>query len=486
MLLRRSVQLCALIALMIAGCRSAPPFQDRRQSVSLPVTESDNGQREAVVEQPPVIRTAFEEPLPPNEPGKTGLDTQSELSLPELIAQVQSRNPSLQAMAAAWQAAAQRYPQAVSLEDPTFMAMTAPASFGSEDVESAYALQAGQKLPWFGKRAARGRKAQAETSAAFQDLEDSRIRLTEVTQAAFYEYYLVHRQLDLNQANTDVITQFSNTARSRYKANQVTQQDVLQSELELAQQQRRRIELDRSERVAVARINTLLRNDPYAPVPPPPKQLDIPGNQLDRDSYQQLALEQRPDLRALSAKVRAEQAAVTLACKEYYPDFEVFGRYDTFWQPADTQSDLRGQVGVNVNVPLYKGRLNAAVQEAMFRVSQRSAEYEQRRLDVQFEVASAYEELDESRKTLLLYNEKLIPAAEQNVAAARSNYDVSKTTFLDLATAQRQLITLREEREMTLAVYHKRLAELTRVTGGMDVPSKTPLGQQPMSLPTSQ
>ena len=103
------------------------------------------------------------------------------------------------------------------------------------------------------------------------------------------------------------------------------------------------------------------------------------------------------------------------------------------------------------------------------RVNQRRAEYEQRALDVQFEVATAYEQLEESRQTLQLFSGKLVPAAEQNVAAARSNYDVSKTTFLDLATAQRQLITLREEREMTLAVYHKRLAELTRVTGGTAV-----------------
>ena len=87
-----------------------------------------------------------------NESVKSDGNSQAELSLPELIIQVQNRNPSLQAMAASWQAAAQRYPQVVSLDDPTFSAMAAPASFGSNDVESAYAFQAGQKFPWFGKR----------------------------------------------------------------------------------------------------------------------------------------------------------------------------------------------------------------------------------------------------------------------------------------------------------------------------------------------
>jgi hypothetical protein len=64
----------------------------------------------------------------------------AELSLARLVEEVQARNPSVQAMVAAWRSAAHRYPQAVALEDPMFMAMTAPASFGSRDVESAYVL----------------------------------------------------------------------------------------------------------------------------------------------------------------------------------------------------------------------------------------------------------------------------------------------------------------------------------------------------------
>src|SRR5204862_6605031 len=108
-------------------------------------------------------------------------------------------------MAAAWQATAQRNPQAISLEAPMFMTMAAPASFGSEDVESAYALQASQKFPWFGKRAARGQRAEAEANAAFHDLQDSRLRLREITQTAFFDYYLANRGLELNRENVGVM-----------------------------------------------------------------------------------------------------------------------------------------------------------------------------------------------------------------------------------------------------------------------------------------
>src|SRR5262249_31315180 len=157
-----------------------------------------------------------------------------------------------------------------------------------------------------------------------------------------------------------------------------------------------------------------------------------------------------------------EQAAVDLALRQYYPDVELVGRYDTFWQPESTQGDLRGQVGVNLNMPLYRGRLHAGVREAMFRVSQRRAEYDQLRQDVSYEVANAYELWDESRRTLGLFGERLIPAAEQNVAAARANYEAGNHSFLELATAQRQLISLREGQAEAGAMALTRSAELER------------------------
>lgn len=465
MSLFRLAQLCALTIVLSSGCQTAGQV-----SAARPALERLHDDVPTSSQEPPaaVSKVSFEEPLPEDEQ-VAGNRPPGELSVDWLVDEVQRRNPSLQAMVAAWRAAAARYPQAVSLDDPMFMTMAAPASFDSADVEAGYVFQGSQKFPWFGKRAARGRVARAESNAAFHDVEDSRVRLAEATRIAFYDYYVAQRQLDLNRQNLEIIRQLRSTAQSRYQANQVTQQDVLQAEVELAELERRSLELERANRIAIARANTLLREEPFNPLPPPPATLPAAASPPDVGALQEIAISQRPDLQALSARVRAEQASVTLACKDYYPDVEVFGRYDSFWQPADTQSDLRGQVGVNLNVPIYRGKLNAAVREALANLSQRRAEFEQRVLDVRYEVASSYEEVEESRQTLELYANKLIPAAEQNVSVARSNYDVNKTTFLDLAVAQRQLIELREKREEALAAYHMRQAELTRAIGGSEI-----------------
>ena len=356
---------------------------------------------------------------------------QTELSLQQLLAEVEARNPSIQAMIFAWQAAAQRYPQAISLDDPMFMTMVAPASFGSNQVDGAYVLSGTQKLPWFGKRGLRGQAAQSEAGAAQQDIGDMRLQVAQATRFAFYDYYLVERRTELIEQNAQVLRQFRDAAQVKYENNQVTQQDLLQADVELTDIERRQIEIERMRRVAIARINTLLRRPPSSPLPGPPRTLAINIEPPPIGVLQQTAVAQRPDLAALAARVRAEEAAVELALKQYYPDAEFFGRYDSFWQPAATQKDLRAQVGMNMNVPMYRKKLQAAVCEAQFRLGQRRAEYQQRVLDIQYEVQSAYEELQETRRTAALYSEKYVQFAERNVTAARSNYDVGQANFLE-------------------------------------------------------
>jgi len=387
------------------------------------------------------------------------------LSADELVGQVLLRNRTAQAMVATWRAASQRYPQAVSLEDPMFNSMFAPASFASNQVQPAYILGASQKIPWRGKRPLRGEQAQAEAAGALQDVEDVKLQLAEAARLAFYDYYLVRRQLALNAENMARLVEFRDTARQRYEANLAPENDLLQAELELADAQRKQFELERMDGTSKARINTLLHRDPGAALPPPPAALHAGDEPPPVEELRALAMARRPDLAALAARIRAERAALALAYKDFYPDLELFARYDSFWQP-DSQRDLRSQVGMNMNVPLYRDRRRAAAREAMFNLSRRRAEYEQRVDDVNQEVQAAYEQLRESRRAVELYSSLSLPRAEQNVGAARAGYEAGQEDFLRLVFAQRQFISLRDKYQEAIANYHRRRAELERVIGG--------------------
>ena len=207
------------------------------------------------------------------------------------------------------------------------------------------------------------RLAARKFNAAYREYEDARVALRQIAQSAYYDYFLAIRQMQLNGQNVELQRQLRKSAQSRYRANQTTAQDVLQADVELADLQRRRIELERQYRASIARINVLLQQEPYCPVPPPAKTLSVDDVLPDAETVRQFAFATpRPGgTRAPCAVGRG----FSLACaKQFYPDVDAFGRYDTFWQPAGTQSDLRAQAGFAVDLPVYRQKLHAAVNEA--------------------------------------------------------------------------------------------------------------------------
>ena len=210
-----------------------------------------------------------------------------------------------------------------------FTYMISPSGVGTMD-GGGWMVQASQKVPWAGKRALRGSAASAEADAMKGDIGDARLRLAEAARTAFYDYYLARRQMDVNTSTRRLLTQFREIATSKYQVGQATEQDVLQADVELGSLESRRTELTRDEQVAVARINTLLHREANHPLPPPPAKVALPDSLPAAEALQQAAAQSRPDLYALQARIRAEQANLALACKEYYPDVNLVAKYDAF------------------------------------------------------------------------------------------------------------------------------------------------------------
>ncbi|MGQ0634821.1 MAG: TolC family protein [Planctomycetaceae bacterium] len=464
---------------LVPGARAVVPASDQqKRPVSAPPSLAGESQS--------VSHAGYEAPQVGDNPprpshGAMGSDDSS-LSLEELVAAVRERNPTLQAAWAAWAAASERYPQAVALDDPMFQSMFAPGSFPStSNVQSSYYLGIGQKIPWFGKRALRGDMAQAEANALALDSQEVQLRLEEATRVAYFDYYLVHRELELIRANIGDTQKFRGTAQRKFELALVTYQDVLQAEVELAKLESQLIEFEQNGRVTTARINTLLHRAPAHPLPPPVVTLPIGGELPPVEMLRQLAVEQRPELSALASRLQAEQAAVELACKEFYPDFEFMGRYDQFW----TDVEQRPQVGMNMNIPLNQSRRRAAVREATCRLAKMQAEYQQQIDNILHDVQAAYARAEGSRQTVQLYADKILPKAQENVEAATSGYEAGTIDFLRLIEAQRELLGLREKQQAAIAEYHRRRAGLERIVGSplaafVSVPDPHSIWQSPI------
>jgi cobalt-zinc-cadmium efflux system outer membrane protein len=404
-----------------------------------------------------------------------------ELPLKSVLEQVLARNPTIAQMTAAYQAAQARYPQVTSLDDPMLDVGIGPATIGADNVNFAYRVQISQRYPWHGKRALRGENALALASAAGHDIDDVRLQLIESTRAAFYDFYLAERALSVNDEADRLLKEFRENALTRFRTGQAPQQDVLQADVEIGRTRERRLALQRIRQVAIARINTLLHLPTASPLPPPPEQLPPTEALPNSGELQGRAVAARPDLKAISDRIAAEQAALALAFKEYYPDVQPFFMWDRFMGNRDVE--MAPQIGVQMNLPVRKERRAAALAEASARIAERQAELERLTDQVNFQVEEAFQQVVESEKTVRLYDETILPAARENVKAALAAYTTGKTPFLSLIEAERNLVELRDRYYEASANVYRRRATLERVTGGSlessAVPSPANTGTAP-------
>src|SRR5207253_686175 len=146
---------------------------------------------------------------------------------------------------------------------------------------------------------------------------------------------------------------------------------------------------------------------------------------------------------------------------EYYPDFEVMGRYDAFW----TDHQQRPQVGLNMNVPLRRDRRSAAVREAQFRVTKLTAEYAQLEDSIHEQVQIAHARTEASEKSAALFKSSILPAAENNLETGRAAYIAGSIDFLRLMEARRQFIDEQINYQRTLTEFHRSRSELENAVG---------------------
>jgi outer membrane protein TolC len=468
---RRLAPLGAALLCAAAGGCSIPSIQDAaflRPAGPPPLARRDRA-------APPLLRVAAYEKAEPSPadatPPAPTLPAAGGFTADALVAEVLARNPSVAEMAAAWRAAAERYPQAVALDDPILTGWMAPASIDARPLNFAQRVELSQKFPWPGKRGLRGEQALAEASAAGRDVDDVRLHLTESARTAFADYYLAERALEVNAESLRLLTEFREEARKRYEtAPEANKQDVDQADVEVGRQKARGVELERMRETAVARINTLRHLPPDAPLPPP-AELPEPGPTPDAAALRAAALARRPDLRALADRIQADQAALDLARKEYCPDVEAMAAYDSFWQGKDDERRLRPQIGLRLNLPLQLDRRRAAVAEAEAKLAQRRAALDRQTDQAAYEVEQAAAQVRESEQTVKLYKDKILPAAEKNKDAALDAYRAGRIPYISLIEAERNIVELRDRYYEALAAWFSRRATLERVSGGPPDPA---------------
>ncbi len=395
-------------------------------------------------------------------------DSVNTLSATQLVTLVLQANPRLDIAQANWQASVARIKQQSALDDPQFQYSFAPLTGDSQkpngqDLDFGQRFEISQTLPFPGKLHLRGKTAEYQAISQQQSIKSLQLLLASQAKIRFAEGYYIHQAIAINQINQTLLQEFRDIALTRYSTGKVSKQDVLHAEVELTLLKHQAIVLQREKKTILAQLNTLLNRPVDSPLSLS-KQLSETKTLPKLKQLQKIALQSRPELKAITANIHAYKTQNKLAALDYYPDLKLSAGYNSLWD----NEDKRFNIGIGINIPLDQSKRRAAEQEA----SANSQQAHWRKIDLEArineELAVAYAQVEESLHVLHLYRQQLSALADANLTAAKADYQSGKGDFLTLISSEKNRMQTQLQTVQALANVHRSFAKLEQAVGKLE------------------
>ena len=393
--------------------------------------------------------------------------------LQSLIEDALERNPGVRRAFAEYRAALQRVPQVTTLPDPmvgvTQYARSPETRVGPQNTM----LSISQRFPWFGKLSDRGKVAAKEAAALEQMYEAERAELVRRLKLAYFDLGYVDRAIEVVNEDLELLRHFETMAQARYSQGVGLQQAVIKLQAEITRDRNRLETLSRQRTDAEAALNTLLDRPPQQPVGR--VSLAAPGGaEVDYDALYALGRENRPELKAAFFRIEKNEKSIQAARREYWPDVTVGagyvyvnGRQDPAGKenpPPDNGKDVYS-LSVGVNLPIFRRKYDAGVLVASERFLSARVSYREQVNSVEVSVRSIGFRIGTIRNQIELFENALIPQAEQALRSSEAAYSTGMLGVLDLLDSERMLLDVRLGLAQLRSDYLKSLAEMERAIG---------------------
>lgn len=215
----------------------------------------------------------------------------------------------------------------------------------------------------------------------------------------------------------------------------VAQIDVNRSRVQMLTQKQRLVSLQNDlakQKINLARMVGLPPNDGYEIADDVPF---APAPAISVEVALRLAFEQRSDLKAAQAQVRAAERARSAAHAERLPSLALAADYGVIGTNPARAHGTFAVVG-SLKFPIWNGgRIEGDVQQADAALTQRHAEMEDLRGQIETEVRKAYLDLEAARSQVEVATENL-QVTEDNLKLTRQRYDAGVTDNVEVVQSQ--------------------------------------------------
>jgi outer membrane protein TolC len=387
------------------------------------------------------------------------------MTLEEIEREAMANNPEIHAAASRVAVAKAHAPVAGALEDPVLMYRNwgTPLEKPWDWNQAQHMVMYQQTLPGRGKRAARTEVANQQAAESEAQIE---IVKREISLRARKTYYDLLRSADehrIHDQQMQLSKEALESATVKYTVGRVPQQDVLKGQIAITRLADHLVMLDEEEQSARAELNTLMGRDPSSTLEVI-GEYGTPRTLPNLEELERIALENRPELKAIAATGNVADAQLALARKAYTPDFTIAGGY--MLMPDGSMFRNNYMAEVTISLPwLNRRKHDSEIQEAKAASdvvrSDQNAQVNAAFLEIQRALIQAHA----AERSLKLYRDTLRPQAEAALKSAAAAYQHDRIDFLNLVDSQNMLLDVESSYFKAAANFDVRIAELERAIG---------------------
>ena len=389
------------------------------------------------------------------------------LTIDGVVREALGHNPEIRAAEYEMDVQAAVIPQAGSLTDPsvTYMREEMPGfRWGEAGMQRVEVMQ---MIPFPGKLATKSALASITAEHAHHQHLEVVNSVMARAKMAFVDLWAARESTRLTREHRDLLERIAAVAGTRYSVGKAPQSDVLKVHVEMSLLENDLLELGQRETESTAQLFYLLGR----PVSGSAGAVLLGAERpllLPLDTVQALARDSRPMLVHDSLAVEESRSMLSLAQKEYIPDFTVGIQYKDFPQMS------KGGWGIAAGItlpfaPWTLGKAAGRVEEAEASIRRSSATYAASRAMVAANVRSLYDKAHRTYQQLQAFRTTILPEAQQALTSTISGYENDRLGYTELIDAYRTLIRLRTQEVTTRADYEKTIAGLEMAAGFPDL-----------------
>jgi outer membrane protein TolC len=354
-------------------------------------------------------------------------------------------------------------------ESPTLqIPLTPPIKMGTQDnytwaVEARQPLFAGGGILANYEASRIGHEiSRMDEAAAVQDL-------VQEVKIAYFNILKAERLLGVAHQSLEQLQAHRHVAQNFFDVGLIPRNDLLQSEVQVANGEQFLIRAENGVALAKAKFNTLLRRNINAPVQVEDI-LSYRPYDLPVEDCIKAALENRPEIKGQALKVDQAKSLVKLAKSDFYPTVSAVGHYE---RAGDTpglsgtpykDSESWYVMGVASWTFWEWGKTKYRVDASRSRENQTVQLLNNTRDQVALEVKNAYLVMRESEKQVMVA-QKAIEQAEENFRINEERYREQVATSTDVLDAQTLLTRAKSDHAGALSEYNISQTRLERAMG---------------------